>query len=847
MTSRDARRALLAIVVGWLPADVVAQASPFLFDVPLSLSISGEHSVTADLDGDGWLDLASTRSSLDRVSVLLRDEQGSFAAPVHYSVGDEPNFVAAADLNGDGQPDLIVANGGSDSVSVLLATGAGGFGAAATFAAGIAPTGVAVGDVTGDDMPDLVVSNLASTVGAGTVSILAGLGDGEFGPPAQIAVGGNLYAVVLIDLDGDGWLDITVADGYQNARVVVLPGAGDGVFGPPVSVPVGSKPRSVVSVDLDVDGVPDLLTGNYGGDGVSVLLGSGDGSFQAAVDYPFGDQPVSVIAADLDGDGIPDVATADLVPAANDSVTVRQGLAGGELGPSTSYDLSDSVASVVAGDMNGDGSPDLVVSMNGGPTRIYQNAGNGSFVLPTTWPTTAPALDIASGDMDNDGRLDLVVLGTGFLSVLLGQGDGAFDSPRDEVVSSTAGCIALDDFNDDGQLDVVVGNGSAHAGVQLMRGQGTGGLEPVGFVPAGKQVRGIDTADIDSDSHVDLVVAMLDDDWAGAVGVILGQGHFAFAPVVVIPLIGYPDSLSVGDVSGDGFADVVMAMHDGIAVLVAQADGTLGAPVYQETHLGDGAVALADLDGDGWIDIVSANHGWPYDMSVLFGAGAGAFEAPLEFFGGSGPEDIVLADIDGDERLDALVLNTLSVNDPSWVSVLSGLGRAGFGPLTGYSVVGRAQALACGDFDGNGALDLATPDVVDPAVAVLLNHTGWSWLDLGFSLAGAAGVPSLAGSGTLTLGGTGALTLSGAAAASPAMLFLSVGSAPAAFKCGTLAAFPPSALVPLTTSGTGGLALGWSSWGIDLPGIPLVFQIAVADLGAPCGVSLSNALQPNVR
>src|SRR5205085_1187753 len=137
----------------------------------------------------------------------------SFLPPVNYAAGAHPTFVAVGDFNGDGTPDLVVANYGSyfspgDTVSVLLSNGDGSFQSAGTFPAGSRPSSVAVGDFDGDGHLDLAVANEAND----TVSVLLGNGDGTFQTARNFPVGIRPQSVAVGDFDGDGHLDLAVAN-----------------------------------------------------------------------------------------------------------------------------------------------------------------------------------------------------------------------------------------------------------------------------------------------------------------------------------------------------------------------------------------------------------------------------------------------------------------------------------------------------------------------------------------------------------------------------------------------------------------------------------------------------------
>jgi hypothetical protein len=192
---------------------------------------------------------------------------------------------------------------------VLLGNGDGTFQAATSYAAGDRPASVAVGDFNGDGTLDLAVANYVSS---GTVSVLLGNGDGSFQAPTSYSTGAYSGSVAVADFNGDGTPDLAVTNfTFGLGTVSVLLGQGDGSFQAATNYATGYGPFGLAVGDLNGDGTPDLVVTNFDGYSVSVLLGQGDGSFQAAISYPVYSSPRSVAVADLNGDGAPDLAVAN--------------------------------------------------------------------------------------------------------------------------------------------------------------------------------------------------------------------------------------------------------------------------------------------------------------------------------------------------------------------------------------------------------------------------------------------------------------------------------------------------------------------------------------------------------
>jgi hypothetical protein len=315
--------------------------------------VGADDIVVADLNGDGHPDLLVANGctsagycSPDGVlGVLVGNGDGTFQAVKTYDTGASDiyhSIVAVADLNGDGKLDVAISHGcggttcTEGSLSVLLGDGKGGFGAATVYdSGGSGASSVAIADMNGDSKPDLVTVNWCSALCGtstpieGSVAVLLGNGDGTFQAAAAYPSGGNgTRSVAVADLNNDGKIDVLTAScgpeacapGFPGGTAAVLLGSGNGTLQAATPNNAGNSPDAILATDLNGDGKPDLVVGNWGTvDGgsnkgsITVLQGSGNGSFQATRTLLAGGNEVpSVAAGDLNGDGTPDVVTADI-------------------------------------------------------------------------------------------------------------------------------------------------------------------------------------------------------------------------------------------------------------------------------------------------------------------------------------------------------------------------------------------------------------------------------------------------------------------------------------------------------------------------------------------------------
>jgi len=322
-----------------------------------------------DLSGDGRVDLATSNSFSDSVSVLLGTGGGSFAAGVQFPATTKPQGIALGDLDGQGGPDAVVGRGilGSAAVVPLLGIGGGALSPGPAFPAGAGQTDdVELGDVNGDGRLDGVALNR----GTRDVAVVLGTGAGQFGPPA-ITTFSNVSqprGFALADVTGDGRLDATVLT-EAGTLVVLRNNAGTLAADAPISTGAAA-PQGLAIADVSGDGRPDAILGH--GNAVVVVPGNGAGGFGPAAAYPLGiNSGQNPVAQDLNADGRIDVVIPHLVNPGRISVMLNQG--GGALAhaPGSPFAAGAELPlHAVATDLSDDAQPDIAVAHSEGAARL---------------------------------------------------------------------------------------------------------------------------------------------------------------------------------------------------------------------------------------------------------------------------------------------------------------------------------------------------------------------------------------------------------------------------------------------------------------------------------------------
>jgi ankyrin repeat protein len=322
---------------------------------------------------------------------------------------------------------------------------------------GSAPASVIAADFNGDGKLDLAVANSSSN----TVSILLGKGDGSFGPKTDFVTSAGPKAVIARDFDGDGKLDLAVAGKSAN-MVSILLGKGDGTFGAPTNFAVGNGPVSVATADFNGDGKLDLAVANHDSDTASVLLGKGDGSFGTKTDFVTGALPSFIAAGDFNGDGKLDLAVANFGP---DTVSILAGKGDGTFGPKTDFVTGLDPKSLTTAVFNLNHRLDVATANSSASTAsVLLGKGDGTFDPKIDLGTDTGPISVTAADFNGDGKADLLTgnMGYGYfgygyfptVSLRQGNGNGTFGPRADFSTGSDPASVATGDFNGDGNLDV---------------------------------------------------------------------------------------------------------------------------------------------------------------------------------------------------------------------------------------------------------------------------------------------------------------------------------------------------------------------------------------------------------
>ncbi len=338
------------------------------------------------------------------------------------TIGGTPNHIAVTELENNGKPDLLVTDNSTVGQLIALSgNGNGTFLSPAKYASGISAFGLKVLDMDADGFSDVLVTNATSTPSG--IGIHLNSKTGTFPSRVPVVSGDIPFSVDAKDVNGDGIVDLVIANGGTNSNNVTLHiGKAGGTYAAPVPLSAGGIPRSVLFTDVNKDGKIDIVVANESTANVSIMLGDGAGSFAAKKDYQAGSGPYTVAATDFNADGNLDLIVCNYRDA---TLALLTGIGDGSFGTPKATSLGTAMVSfptnIALADINGDGRMDVVSAIYAEQMIGITYNANGLFGTTTKLAAGAYPRGVAAADLNGDGTTDIVSANSndGTVSVVL--------------------------------------------------------------------------------------------------------------------------------------------------------------------------------------------------------------------------------------------------------------------------------------------------------------------------------------------------------------------------------------------------------------------------------------------
>ncbi|MCP4388217.1 MAG: DUF4347 domain-containing protein, partial [Gammaproteobacteria bacterium] len=343
--------------------------------------------------------VAATTATNDRP--LFGSGTPNFAAATIGTSADNPLMVATADVDGDGDLDVLSASWNDDKIAWYENDGNQNFTAHTITTAANGASAVTTADVDGDgDMDVLSASGIDDKI-----AWYENDGSENFTAHTITATATDARSVAVADVDGDGDLDVLSAS-EDDDKIAWYENDGNENFTAHTITTAADAARSVTTADVDGDGDVDVLSASNNDDKIAWYENDGNENFTAHTITVGADGARSVTTADVDGDGDLDVLSASW----QDLTVAWYENDGSENFTAHSITTSASGAgSVSAADVDGDGDIDVLSSAwNDNEIAWYENDGSENFTTHSITNTADGANSVATGDLDGDGDLDVL-------------------------------------------------------------------------------------------------------------------------------------------------------------------------------------------------------------------------------------------------------------------------------------------------------------------------------------------------------------------------------------------------------------------------------------------------------
>jgi len=309
---------------------------------------------------------------------------------------------------------------------------------------------------------------------------------------------------------------------------------------------------------------------------------------------------------------------------------------------------------IAVADFNGDGKADLAIGgKDSGTIQILFGDGNGAFPNSVLLDAKTPINSLITADFNGDGKADIAAATIDGIVILLNAGGGQF-SETIYHAGEFPGAVAAGDFNGDGKLDLVaVNTASADATVLLGNGDGSFHAMQQTYKMEARPLSVV-VADFNRDGKLDFAVAKAG---SASISVFLGNGDGTFTPAPVASGHFQPEWIDSADFNGDGKPDLIVSYANTAlaAIFFGNGDGTFSSA---NDIPGGGAlfVTVADVNRDGVPDLLMPIF-TGQDVQLLLGKGDGTFSAPISLAAPLQPSAVAVGDFNGDGQMDLAITN----------------------------------------------------------------------------------------------------------------------------------------------------------------------------------------------
>ncbi len=408
--------AVQAVVTAATPGTLTATVPPGATYQPLTVTVGG----------------LSARSATPFDLTFSNDagiDPRAFASRIELDLDGTASYLAAGDFDGDGRIDLLTTNYQDRSVSVLRNRAAGGglqagwFADRTLFATSGNPVSAIIQDINGDGKPDaLVVQQVISAPDTSyLLSVYRNTSTADslsLSPAVELSLTGGVPDVDVADMNGDGRPDL-VSRSDSIIRVFTNTGSAEAIgFQAGGEFAAGTAARGLLLADLNDDGKPDMAVGDEGSDRILVFINTasgGNAGFAGAVPFSSEGGPVALTAGDFNSDGRPDLAVRN--GSGRLSVLLNTGTGGApDFTPAAELPAEGPPGPVSAGDLDGDGRPDLILAGETALVTVFRNtgsAGQTEFSGPLAIQSGSTRGPVRIADLDGDSKPELVMISAG--------------------------------------------------------------------------------------------------------------------------------------------------------------------------------------------------------------------------------------------------------------------------------------------------------------------------------------------------------------------------------------------------------------------------------------------------